>query len=147
MAREPFDLWSPKFRDALGRFAAVRDGVLDLVRLEAEKAARSYAPSKTGELRASIRGLLEGTGTGRSVRGPRVFLTAPRKYAPIEFGSRRGHRAQRFLERGMGDAADYAEREMADEIASLLTGKAGHIGPRFSGRRLGSSQLRLFGGR
>lgn len=132
---ERFDVWSPKFRDALGRFRSVSDAVLVKVAKYAERRAKGYAPVDTGRLKAGIRGHTEGVGTGSRMGRQRVFLSAPYRYAPIEFGSRRGHRAQRFLERGMFDALDYMERELADEIADLLIkGKAGHIGPRFSGR-------------
>jgi len=134
---ERFDIWAPKFRNALGQFVKVRDSVLLKAAKHGEKKARGYAPVDTGELRANIEGRTEGVGTGRRVSRARVFLSAPRKYAPIEFGSRRGHRAQRFLERGLSDALDFAAERIADDIEDLLIkGKAGHIGPRFSGRDL-----------
>lgn len=134
---ERFDVWSPKFRNALGRFVSVRNEVLRKAAKIGEEKARGYAPILTGELRANIKGTTEGTGTGAMVNRPRVFLSAPRKYAPIEFGSRRGHRARRFLERGLDDALEYAADQMLKDIGDLLIeGRAGHIGPRFSGRSI-----------
>lgn len=128
------DVWSGRLRDRLGRFAPVSVSVLARGAELAEERAKELAPVETGELRDSIRGDLEGVGTGRTVGGARVFLSAPRKYAPIEFGSRRGHRAQRFLERGMIESLDEIEREMGDALEGLFTGPIGHIGPRFSRR-------------
>lgn len=132
-----FDVWAPRFRDSLGRFAQVRDSVLADAAEVGKKAAQGFAPVKTGELRASIEGTVQGTGTGQG-RGLRVYLSAPGKYAPIEFGSVRGHVAQRFLERGMAVAAEHAEAELAERLERLfLRGELGHIGPRFSRRPLG----------
>ena len=135
---ERFDTWSPKFRNALGQFVAVRNDILRRAAEYGEKRAKAYAPVETGELRASIQGTTRGTGTGQKVNQPRIFLSAPSKYAPIEFGSRRGHRAQRFLERAHEDTIEWLERELVEEITDLLIkGRVGHIGPRFSGRRIG----------
>lgn len=132
-----FDVWAPKFRNALGQFTAVRDDVLERAAEFAEKRAKGYAPVLTGELRANIQGTTRGTGTGARVDRPRLFLSAPSKYAPIEFGSRRGHRAQRFLERAMEDALRKFEIDMLKEGKDLLIkGRTGHIGPRFSGRKI-----------
>lgn len=129
-----FDVWAPRFRDALGRFVEVRDSLVDRAAAYGEERAKGYAPIETGELRASIEGTTRATGTGKQSRAE-LFLSAPYKYAPIEFGSRRGHRAQRFLERAMDDAVDWFEEQAAEEIADLLIkGRVGHIGPRFSGR-------------
>lgn len=133
----PFDVWSPLVRDALGRFAAVQGEIMQEVATYTETRAKGYAPVDKGELRASIRGGTEGVGTGRTVSRPRLFLTAPGKYAPIEFGSWRGHRAQRFLERAMEDGVKRLEERLLKDIPDLLLkGQVGHIGPRFSGRRL-----------
>lgn len=128
------DVWSGALRDRLGRFARVSIEVLRDGAERAEDRARELAPVETGELRDSIRGDVEGVGTGRHVGGVRIFLSAPRKYAPIEFGSRRGHVAQRFLERGMMQTLDDLEDEMGDALEGLFAGPVGHIGPRFSGR-------------
>ncbi len=131
---ERFDIWAPAFRNALGQFISVRNDLLQRAAEYGQRRARGYAPVKTGELRASIEGTTTGTGTGKG-QPSRLFISAPRKYAPVEFGSRRGHRAQRFLERGMEDAIKWFEQHAADEIEDLLIkGKTGHIGPRFSGR-------------
>lgn len=131
-----FDVWAPRFRTALGKFAAVRDTVLADGARVAEEAARGFAPVVTGRLRESIRGTLQGTGTGQG-RGLRIYLSADYRYAPIEFGSRRGHIAQRFLERGMEEGAREVEEEMARRLEDLfLRGEVGHIGPRYSGRRI-----------
>jgi hypothetical protein len=134
LAGEPFDVWSGRMRDAKGRFVRVAASVLHEGAERAEARAKQYAPVVTGELRASIVGGVEGLGTGRGVGGGRMFLTAPRKYAPIEFGSVRGHRAQRFLERGMMDTLDELEEQMGDALEGAFAGPVGHIGPRFSGR-------------
>ena len=134
----PFDVWSPKFRSALGQFRATRDEVIERAAKYGENRAKGYAPVKSGALKASIEGKTEGTGTGARIGRQRLFLTAPRRYAPIEFGSRRGHRAQRFMERGMEDAIEYLRKEMEKDVTKLLIkGRIGHIGPRFSRRRIG----------
>lgn len=132
-----FDVWAPKFRNALGQFVAVRNDIIERAAEFGEKRAKGYAPVLTGELRANIQGTTRGTGTGARVDRPRLFLSAPSKYAPIEFGSRRGHRAQRFLERAMDDALRKLEADLRKDITDLLIkGRLGHIGPRFSGRKI-----------
>ena len=132
---ERFDIWAPSFRDRLGRFKRVSRDALINAAARAEERAQDLAPVKTGELRASIQGTVRATGTGKIAGGgSRIFLSAPRKYAPVEFGSRRGHRAQRFLERAMLRTLDELERDLADDLErTLIKGSIGHIGPRFSG--------------
>ena len=132
---ERFDIWGPQVRNALGQFSSVPKKDMERAAAYGEKRAKGYAPVKTGNLKASIKGTTRGTGTGSSVGGAKMFISAPSKYAPVEFGSRRGHRAQRFLERGMFDALEWLEKEVLDDLEDLMIkGKVGHIGPRFSGR-------------
>lgn len=136
MRYEPFDVWSPRFRSVLGQFTRIPEPTLRDTARKMEARAKRYAPVETGELRASIRAAITAGGTGRGVMGQRVFLTCPGKYAPIEFGSRRGHVAQRFLERAMHDELDDLEQEIADTwedaLVGRFTGAVGHIGPRYS---------------
>lgn len=125
---------------------SVRRALLEKAAKYAELKARAYAPVRTGRLRANIRGTTGATGTGRTTtQGGRVFLSAPYEYAPVEFGSIRGHNAQRFLERAMNDALEWMTRRAEREIEDLiLRGRVGHIskvgiaignpGHRFSGK-------------
>jgi len=131
-----FDTWGPLVRNALGQFASVPKKDLERAAEYGERRAKGYAPVKTGELKAAIKGTTQGTGTGSKMGGARMFISAPSKYAPVEFGSRRGHRAQRFIERGMFDALEWLEKEVLDDLEDLMIkGKVGHIGPRFTGAR------------
>jgi len=98
-------------------FGKRRDQITEDVGKRIEHNARDLAPSDSGELRASIVTRLEKRG-----RSSKLEHRMPGKYAPIEFGSRRGHTAQRFMARSFAKGLDDLERGLLDGIESDLLG-------------------------